>query len=176
MSEHTGASYDTIASKYAASVDTKPWNAFYERPAVVSLLPPLANANVLDVGCGGGILSESMAALGADVTGIDLAGKPLQVARLHALETGARLRYVESSAEAMLEAEPAAYDVVTCLEMLEHVPDPAATVAACAGLARALRVPQGGRVHRPAAHDHHRQSAAARVAPARRSPCPTNVN
>jgi len=99
-------------------------------------LVSLKGRRVLDVGCGGGILSESMAALGADVTGIDLAGKPLQVARLHALETGARLRYVESSAEAMLEAEPAAYDVVTCLEMLEHVPDPAATVAACAGLAK----------------------------------------
>lgn len=102
----------------------------------IDRMMPLKGRRVLDVGCGGGILSESMAELGAEVTGIDLAGKPLQVARLHALESGAKLRYLESSAEAMLEAEPASFDVVTCLEMLEHVPDPAATVAACAGLAK----------------------------------------
>ena len=96
----------------------------------------LKGRRVLDVGCGGGILSESMAALGAEVTGIDLASKLLQVARLHALETQTNVRYLESSAEALLQAEPSSFDVVTCLEMLEHVPDPQSTVLACAGLAK----------------------------------------
>jgi len=96
----------------------------------------LRGRRVLDVGCGGGILSESMAALGAEVTGIDLAGKPLQVARLHALETGVSLRYLEASAESLAQTEPASFDVVTCLEMLEHVPAPEVTVAACAALVK----------------------------------------
>lgn len=99
-------------------------------------LAGLKGRSILDVGCGGGILSESMAALGARVTGIDLATKPLQVARLHAMETQTSVRYLESSAEAMLHSEPASFDVVTCLEMLEHVPDPQLTVSACAGLAK----------------------------------------
>ena len=72
MSEHTGASYESIARKYAATVDTKPWNAYYERPAVVSLLPPLANAHVLDVGCGSGWYAEYLAGQGATVTSFDL--------------------------------------------------------------------------------------------------------
>ncbi|MFM7254973.1 MAG: bifunctional 2-polyprenyl-6-hydroxyphenol methylase/3-demethylubiquinol 3-O-methyltransferase UbiG [Betaproteobacteria bacterium] len=96
----------------------------------------LSGKSVLDVGCGGGILSESMARRGASVTGIDLATRPLQVARLHQLESGVHVRYLEHSAEALAEEEPQAYEVVTCLEMLEHVPDPGSTIAACARLMR----------------------------------------
>jgi 2-polyprenyl-6-hydroxyphenyl methylase/3-demethylubiquinone-9 3-methyltransferase len=102
----------------------------------IDRLAHLSGKRVLDVGCGAGVLAEAMAARGADVTGIDMAGKPLKVAQLHALESGARVHYEESTAEAMAEREPAAFDVVTCMEMLEHVPDPALTVSACAALAR----------------------------------------
>jgi 2-polyprenyl-6-hydroxyphenyl methylase / 3-demethylubiquinone-9 3-methyltransferase len=90
---------------------------------------------ILDVGCGGGILSESMARAGGTVTGIDMAGAPLQVARLHALETGATVDYFASTAEELAAARPGAFRTVTCMEMLEHVPDFAATVQACADLA-----------------------------------------
>ena len=95
----------------------------------------LAGKRVLDVGCGGGILAEAMAARGARVTGIDLAEKPLKVAMLHGHETGSRVDYRLVSAESLAEQEPGSFDVVTCMEMLEHVPDPASTVAACARLA-----------------------------------------
>ncbi|MBK8527141.1 MAG: bifunctional 2-polyprenyl-6-hydroxyphenol methylase/3-demethylubiquinol 3-O-methyltransferase UbiG [Rubrivivax sp.] len=92
---------------------------------------------IVDVGCGGGILAEAMARRGARVTGIDLAAKPLGVARLHALESGvADLDYREIAAEALATEQPGAFDVVTCMEMLEHVPDPASTVRACATLAK----------------------------------------
>ncbi len=96
----------------------------------------LAGKHVLDVGCGGGILAESMAERGAQVTGIDLGEKPLGVAKLHLLESGLQVDYREISAEDLAVQAPASYDVVTCMEMLEHVPDPARTVAACAALAR----------------------------------------
>jgi len=92
----------------------------------------LAGKKVLDVGCGGGILSESLAAAGADVTGIDLSERALQVARLHSLETGVDVDYQLVSAESLAATQPAAFDVVTCMEMLEHVPDPAAIGRACA--------------------------------------------
>lgn len=98
---------------------------------------PLQGRSVVDVGCGGGILSEAMARKGAQVLGIDLADKSLKVAELHAMEslvTG--LRYRKVAAEALAAQEPASRDVVTCLEMLEHVPDPAAIVQACATLAK----------------------------------------
>jgi 2-polyprenyl-6-hydroxyphenyl methylase/3-demethylubiquinone-9 3-methyltransferase len=101
----------------------------------------LQQSRVLDVGCGGGILAESMSQAGADVLGIDLAQAPLTVARLHARETGASLEYREISAEQCAEELPAQFDCVTCLEMLEHVPDPASTVASCARLTK-----PGGRV------------------------------
>lgn len=94
----------------------------------------LRGKHVLDVGCGGGILSESMAARGASVTGIDLSDKALGVARMHLYESGQCVEYHLASAEDFAAAHPAAFDVVTCLEMLEHVPDPASIVQACAGL------------------------------------------
>lgn len=103
----------------------------------IDRIEPLAGKRVLDVGCGGGILSEAMAARGAQVTGIDLADKPLQVAELHALESGARVGYRKTSAEELAQQAPAGFDAVTCMEMLEHVPDPARTVRACATLVRA---------------------------------------
>jgi len=97
----------------------------------------LARKRVLDVGCGGGILAESMALRGADVLGIDLSVKPLRVAQLHALESCIEgLQYREVAAEAMAAEAPASFDVVTCMEMLEHVPEPASVVQACARLVK----------------------------------------
>jgi len=96
----------------------------------------LAGQRVVDVGCGGGILAESMALRGALVTGIDLSDKALGVARLHQLESGAVVDYRLVAAEALALEAPAAFDVVTCMEMLEHVPQPASIVAACAALSK----------------------------------------
>ena len=96
----------------------------------------LAGKRVIDVGCGGGILSESMADKGAEVTGIDLGEKALKVARLHLLESGRKVDYRHIAAEDMAAQNPAAFDAVTCMEMLEHVPSPASIVQACAQLAR----------------------------------------
>jgi 2-polyprenyl-6-hydroxyphenyl methylase/3-demethylubiquinone-9 3-methyltransferase len=97
---------------------------------------PLAGRRILDVGCGGGLLAEAMARKGAQVTGIDLAGELLQVARLHALEAGIEMDYRQESAESHSQAHAGEYDIVTCMEMLEHVPDPAAVVAALGRLVR----------------------------------------
>lgn len=97
---------------------------------------PLAGKTVVDIGCGGGILAESMAKSGANVTGIDLSEKALKVADLHSLESGVQVRYELIAAEDLAEREAGRFVVVTCMEMLEHVPDPAAIVAACAKLAK----------------------------------------
>ena len=103
----------------------------------IDSLAGLRGKQVLDIGCGGGILSESMARRAQHVTGIDLAAKPLGVARLHALEAGVdNLQYREIAAEALAAQQPAAFDVVTCMEMLEHVPDPSSIVRACSTLLR----------------------------------------
>ncbi|WP_288493802.1 bifunctional 2-polyprenyl-6-hydroxyphenol methylase/3-demethylubiquinol 3-O-methyltransferase UbiG [Paracidovorax oryzae] len=100
-------------------------------------LAPLQGQRVLDVGCGGGILADAMARKGATVTGIDLATKSLKVAQLHALEAGTPdIQYREVSVEALAEESPASFDTVTCMEMLEHVPDPASVVQACARLVK----------------------------------------
>lgn len=91
---------------------------------------------VVDIGCGGGILTEAMAAAGATVTGIDVAEKPLGVARLHQLESGAEVNYELRTAEDLADARPGEFDIVTCLEMLEHVPDPAKVIRSCYELAK----------------------------------------
>ena len=96
----------------------------------------LSGRTVLDVGCGGGILTEAMSARGAHARGIDLSDKALAVARLHALETGAQVSYESISAEDLAAREPGTYETVTCMELLEHVPDPGSTVAACSKLAK----------------------------------------
>ena len=96
----------------------------------------LAGKRILDVGCGGGLLSEGMAVLGADVTGIDLSEKPLAVARLHLLESGQKVDYRKIAVEELADEMPGAFDAVTCLEMLEHVPNPSSVVAACARLVK----------------------------------------
>ena len=142
----TSANADPIELQKFSDLAAKWWDPTSEfkplheinplRLAWIDGIAPLAGKQVVDVGCGGGILSESMAAKGADVLGIDLAEKPLKVAGLHKLESGVVLDYECISAEGLAAREPASRDVVTCMEMLEHVPDPAAIVAACAALAK----------------------------------------
>ena len=97
---------------------------------------PLADKKVADVGCGGGILAEGMASLGARVTGIDIGEGPLAAARAHMLKSGLQIDYRKSTAEDLAATEPEAYDIVTCMELLEHVPDPAAVIKACHRLAK----------------------------------------
>ena len=97
---------------------------------------PLSSKRVLDVGCGGGILSEGMAHLGANVTGIDLSDEVLQAARAHAAQSGISIHYENISAETLCQRESGTFDVVTCMEMIEHVPEPASVVRACATLVR----------------------------------------
>jgi len=101
----------------------------------------LNGKRIVDIGCGGGILSESMATKGADVLGIDMGETPLSVAKLHKLESGVELEYRQCTAESLAEEMPHSFDVVTCMEMLEHVPDPASVIKACATL-----VKPGGKV------------------------------
>ncbi len=100
----------------------------------IDRLAPLAGLRVIDVGCGGGLLTEGMTQRGATVTGIDMGKTPLSVARLHRHESGLEIDYRQATAEQVAQEEPGTYDVVTCLEMLEHVPDPAAAIAACGQL------------------------------------------
>ena len=103
----------------------------------IDQLAAIKGKNVVDVGCGGGILAESMARRGAKVLGVDLADKPLKVAQLHAMEAGvANLDYRSISAEDLAAEQPAQFDVVTCMEMLEHVPDPSSVIRACADMVK----------------------------------------
>ena len=102
----------------------------------INALAPVAGKRVVDIGCGGGILAEAIAKKGATVTGIDLSEKALKVAELHSLESGVSVRYELTSAEDLAAREAGQYDIVTCMEMLEHVPDPSAVVKACATLVK----------------------------------------
>ena len=106
------------------------------RLGYIDRLANLRGKRVLDVGCGGGLLSEAMARCGAEVIGIDMGRAPLNVARLHRLESNLEIDYRQATPEQLAEEEPGGFDIVTCLEMLEHVPDPAAVIAACARLIR----------------------------------------
>lgn len=106
------------------------------RVGFIDRIAPLAGKKVLDVGCGGGILSEAMAQRGAEVMGIDMGEAPLKVAKLHGLESGVSVRYQQIPVETLAEQMPGAFDVVTCMEMLEHVPDPASIISACQRLVR----------------------------------------
>lgn len=124
------------ASEFKPLHDINPLRLDY-----IDRIAGLQGKRVLDVGCGGGILSEAMAGRGAQVTGIDLGEKALKVAQLHKLESGAAVDYRLVAVEALAAEQPESFDVVTCMEMLEHVPDPAAVVRACAGL-----VKPGGKV------------------------------
>lgn len=99
-------------------------------------IQPLNGLNVLDVGCGGGILSESMALLGANVTGIDMGEKAIKIAKLHQLESGVVVDYELKAVEALASEKPASFDIVTCMEMLEHVPNPQSVIEACAQLVK----------------------------------------
>lgn len=103
---------------------------------IAQLSGGLAGKRIVDIGCGGGILAESMASASAHVTGIDLAEKPLKVAKLHQLESGVAVDYQLIAAETLAEQQPASFDVVTCMEMLEHVPDPQSILNACATLVK----------------------------------------
>ena len=106
------------------------------RTEYINLHSPVKNLKVLDVGCGGGLVSEGLAAFGADVTGIDMGEAPLSVANLHLLESGLKVEYLKITAEELAEQRPEEYDIVTCLEMLEHVPEPSSVISACATLVK----------------------------------------
>ena len=106
------------------------------RANYIDRLSPVAGQRLVDVGCGGGILAEAMAQRGADVTGIDMGEAPLSVAKLHQLESGVEVDYQQSTAEDLAANQPESFDIVCCLEMLEHVPDPGAVIQACADMAK----------------------------------------
>lgn len=131
--------FDAIASRWwDPSGDFAPLHAInpLRLDFIEQRVGGLRGAKVVDVGCGGGLLSEGMAVRGADVLGIDMAGSALEVASLHALETGVELDYQQITVEELAEKRAGEFDVVTCLEMLEHVPDPASVVTACATLVK----------------------------------------
>ena len=146
MSEHSVPNVDSSEIAKFEAMASRWWDPNAEFKPLHDINPlrlnwideraSLAGKTVLDVGCGGGILSESMARRGASVTGIDMGAGPLTVARLHLLESGLSVDYQQTPAEAMAAARPGAFDVVTCLEMLEHVPDPGAVVRACMTLVK----------------------------------------
>ena len=127
------AKFDRIANRWwDASGDFKPLHQLNPvRSNFIDLHAQVAEKRLLDVGCGGGLLSEAMASRGAIVTGIDMAEEPLSVARLHAKESQLDIEYLQSTVEALAEERPTRYDVITCLEMIEHVPDPVSIIHSC---------------------------------------------
>jgi 2-polyprenyl-6-hydroxyphenyl methylase/3-demethylubiquinone-9 3-methyltransferase len=144
MNASTGNNFHQAELDKFGALAQRWWDPQGPQKALHALNPPrlayvaarvgLSGARVLDVGCGGGLLSEAMAEAGAEVTAIDLAPDLLRIARLHGLESGVAVDYREQPVEALAAAEPGSFDAVTCMEMLEHVPDPGAIVAACAAL------------------------------------------
>lgn len=137
------AKFDALASRWwDPQSEFKPLHDINPlRLRYIDMRAGLTGKRVVDIGCGGGILAESMAARGASVTGIDMGAAPLGVARLHQLESGVEVDYRQTTAEELAASEPGGFDVVTCMELLEHVPDPASVVQACSRL-----VKPGGRV------------------------------
>ncbi|MEH6590179.1 MAG: bifunctional 2-polyprenyl-6-hydroxyphenol methylase/3-demethylubiquinol 3-O-methyltransferase UbiG [Halioglobus sp.] len=132
------AKFEALASRWwDRSSEFKPLHDINPlRANFIDERSPVAGKRLIDVGCGGGILAESMAQRGAVVTGIDMGEAPLGVARMHQLESGVEVEYRQSTAEQAAEDQPAHYDIVCCLEMLEHVPDPGSVIAACAELVK----------------------------------------
>lgn len=132
------AKFDALASRWwDRAGDFKPLHDINPlRLDYIRQRTELKGSKVLDVGCGGGILTESLAIQGATVTGIDMAEKPLGVARLHQQESGTEIEYLQKTAEALAAERPGVYDTVTCLEMLEHVPLPSTVISACASLVK----------------------------------------
>lgn len=130
--------FEDLASRWwDPNSEFKPLHAINPlRTDYINLHSPVASLKVLDVGCGGGLISEAMAAFGAEVTGIDMGDAPLSVAKLHLLESGHEVEYLKITAEQLAEQRAGQYDVVTCLEMLEHVPDPSLVVQACSELVK----------------------------------------
>ena len=131
--------FEDLASRWwDPNSEFKPLHAINPlRTQYINLHSPVKDLKVLDVGCGGGLVSEAIAAFGGQVTGIDMGEAPLSVARLHLLESGREVEYLKITAEELAEQRPGEYDIVTCLEMLEHVPDPSSVIQACSKLVKA---------------------------------------
>jgi len=139
VDENEIAKFEKVASQWwDLTGDFKPLHQInpLRRQFIQQHVADLFEKNVIDVGCGGGILAESLAKLGAKVTGIDMGTEPLNIARLHALEVGITVNYLKITAEEHAEQHSSSYDVVTCMEMLEHVPDPASIIQACAKMVK----------------------------------------
>ncbi|MEX0977155.1 MAG: bifunctional 2-polyprenyl-6-hydroxyphenol methylase/3-demethylubiquinol 3-O-methyltransferase UbiG [Woeseia sp.] len=132
------AKFDSLASRWWDPVgDFRPLHEINPlRLDYIASRASLGSSRVVDVGCGGGILTEAMSARGARVTGIDMAASPLAVARLHQQQSNAAIEYLQCTAESLADERAGEFDIVTCLEMLEHVPSPSAVIAACAKLVR----------------------------------------
>jgi len=133
------AKFEKVASQWwELNGDFKPLHQInpIRRQFIIQHMKDIFGKKIIDVGCGGGILAESLAKLGADVTGIDMGNEPLNVAKLHALETGIKVDYQKITAEQKAQEAPEKFDAVTCMEMLEHVPDPASIIKACSSMVK----------------------------------------